>query len=400
MSVLEPVVVTVAVEEQSLLQDEDSSRAEGKLLDDDILRRFVSDRDEMAFAKLVERHAAMVMGVCRRALGNEQDAEDAFQATFLVLARKAATVRDASSLPAWLYQTAYRIALRARTRRARRNEQPIEAEVMTESESLSQIATEHDQAILDEELNRLPENYRLVLFLCCVEGKSRGEVAEQLGVSANAIKGRLQRARDVLRRRLLLRGVSLSVAVGLTISLRQTVQATQVVASSLIASTVQAGVQHAAGNAALGFTSPNALSLANGSFPFMSLTTAKIAVCCFCIVGVFAVAGNFVPGADGSPLETINLSSESASVDVNPIEIAIGDRSKANRSSQKKLNHRGNGEGRRSARSQSDERRRGDAMRSGSSKADARRSGKGGQPPPKAGGRRRGGPPTPLDATR
>ena len=315
MSIAEPIASGVTAEEKRVPQEDNLRHAVPEAADDRLLGRFVAERDDSAFALLVTRHGPLVMGVCRRALGNEQDAEDAFQATFLVLARKSSTVRQAKSLPAWLYQTAYRIALRARAGRARRREQPLEAETMIATGAFSHIASEHEQSVLDEELNRLPEKYRLPLFLCCVEGRPREEAAEQLGLSAGALKGRLERGRQLLRRRLLLRGVSLTVAIGVMVGLQQTAQAAQTIAPSLIASTVQAGVQYAAGQSVLGFVSQNVLSLANGSFQVMSLTTTKIAVCCLLLIGALAVVSNSIPApaiAGAGEGETIVLTTPSA----------------------------------------------------------------------------------------
>lgn len=252
--------------------------------DEDLLRRFVTDRSDLSFAQLVTRHGPLVMSVCRRILGQQQDAEDAFQATFLVLARKAASLRRAQSLPAWLHKTAYRIALRAKAGNARRREQPLECETMIVAETLTELASDHDQSALDEELNRLPERYRLPLFLCCIEGMPRDEAAYRLGWSPASLKGRLERGRQLLRRRLMLRRVSLGVALALLVRSQQTAQAA--VAPSLVASTVQAGVRSAAGQSASGYVSQNALSLANGSFRVMSMTSSKVVLCSLAAVGL------------------------------------------------------------------------------------------------------------------
>jgi RNA polymerase sigma factor (sigma-70 family) len=261
--------------------------------DDVLLARFVVRRDDLAFAELVARHGPLVMAVCRRVLRCEQDAEDAFQATFLVLARKAASLRRAESLPAWLHQTAFRLALRARANGARRREQSLEADAMIAAEPLSQITSDFEQSALDEELNRLPKRYRLPVFLCCIEGQSREQAAEQLGWSLGSLKGRLERARQLLRRRLLLRGVSLSVALALAAATKQAVGAS--LSPSLIAATVQAGLQYAAGQSVVGYVSQNALSLAQGSLNIMSITAVKVGVCSMLIAGGLAVAGQVLP---------------------------------------------------------------------------------------------------------
>jgi len=261
--------------------------------DEELLRRFVADRSDLAFAQLVTSYGPLVMAVCRRILGQEQDAEDAFQATFLVLARKAASLRRARSLPAWLHKTAYRIALRAKAVNVRRREQSLEGETMIATETLSEFASDHDQLALDEELNRLPEKYRLPLFLCCVEGVSRNEAAGRLGWSLGSLKGRLERGRQLLRRRLMLRGVSLCVALALFIRTQQTAQAA--VAPSLVASTVQAGVQYAAGHGVVGYVSQNAISLANGSLHVMSLTTSKVVLCSLMVIGLLTWGTSWLP---------------------------------------------------------------------------------------------------------
>ncbi len=145
-----------------------------------------------------------------------------------------------------------------------------------------------------EEFHRLPEKYRSVLFLCCVEGLSREDTAEQLGLSPGSVKGRLERGRHLLRQRLMLRGASFSLAMALLSGLQQPAQAAQVVAPSLIASTVQGGLTYAGGNGTAGLVSQNALSLANGSFQIMSMTTAKMAAGCLLMIGTLA-ALSWVP---------------------------------------------------------------------------------------------------------
>lgn len=295
--------------------------------DEEFLRRFVIDRDDRAFAELVSRHGGMVMGVSRRMLGNPQDAEDAFQAVFLVLARKANSLRSAGSLPAWLHKTAFRIALRARALRAKRREQPSEELDMIAADSLSDIGADYDQSIVDEELNALPERYRLPLFLCCVEGKPLDAAARQLGWSVGSLKGRLERGRAELRRRLLLRRVPYALAIaflavggaasakaatGFAVGAASTSFTGGAVSSSLIASTAQAAVQCAAGRSALGYVSSNALTLAHGSLPIMSITAAKLVVGSVLITGLLLGTGIRVPSpasADGGGSGRIVLES-------------------------------------------------------------------------------------------
>ena len=277
--------------------------------DEALLHDFVTSRDDLAFARIVTRHASVVMAVCRRVLGNEQDAEDAFQATFLVLARKAGSLKNAKSLPAWLHVTAHRISLRARANKARRRERSLESEIMTEDHAtLQQIATEHERSTLDEEINRLPDRFRLPLFLCCLEGKTREEAARQLGWTIGSLKGRLERGRQLLRRRLLLRGISFAVAVSLVMRTPSIAHAS--VADSVVASTVQAGMRYAAGHSPVGYVSQNAFHLANWSLQVMSITSAKFAACVLMVVGAIMIGNQWTVDpvvANGNETATIVL---------------------------------------------------------------------------------------------
>jgi RNA polymerase sigma factor (sigma-70 family) len=174
--------------------------------DAELLSAFVTRRDEAALAALVPRHAAMVWGVCRRLLAGHHDAEDAFQATFLVLVRKAAAVRDGSRLANWLYGVAHQTAVRVRAIAARRHRRERPAMEMPEPAA----APERDDtllALLDQELSRLPDKYRTLIVLCDLEGRTRKEVAGQLGCPEGTVAGRLARARALLARRLGRRGL-------------------------------------------------------------------------------------------------------------------------------------------------------------------------------------------------
>jgi RNA polymerase sigma factor (sigma-70 family) len=187
--------------------------ADGLLTDRDLLMRFARHHDEAAFAALVHRHGAMVLGVCNRVLGNPADAEDACQATFLVLARKAAAGRWQASVASWLYATARQVALNARTARVRRAKHEGRASATPQVGPLARITGEELLAILDDELSQLPERYRSAVVLCCVEGLSRDEAAAQLGVPAATLKGRLERGRKRLHDALARRGVALGAGL-------------------------------------------------------------------------------------------------------------------------------------------------------------------------------------------
>jgi RNA polymerase sigma factor (sigma-70 family) len=172
------------------------------LTDGELLGRFVARRDQDAFAALVRRHGPMVLGVCRRVLRHAQDAEDAFQAAFVVLARKAASLRDREAAGNWLYGVAHRAALEARTRRARREAKEQQVEVMPHPSVLPDEGAGELPALLDRELARLPEKYRLPVVLCELEGRGRREVARQLGLPEGTLSSRLAAARKMLAKRL------------------------------------------------------------------------------------------------------------------------------------------------------------------------------------------------------
>ena len=192
--------------------------------DESHLARFLNGDEadsEEAFRELVRQHGPMVLGVCRHVLDQHSDAEDAFQATFLVLARNAGSIRDRRVLGRWLYEVAYRIAIRSRTRSAQRRSREKEGARM----SAQVDRHEQDPAwnelrpVLHEEVNRLPEKYRTAVVLCYLEGRTNEEAASMLGWPVGTVKGRLSRARDLLRSRLTRRGLALSAAfIGLAFS--------------------------------------------------------------------------------------------------------------------------------------------------------------------------------------
>src|SRR5262249_48128930 len=153
---------------------------------------------------LVRRHGPLVLGVCRRVLRDRHAAEDAFQATFLILLRRARSLDRRGSVASWLYTVAYHVALRARADAARR---PPPARPVPQPPEAGWADL---QPVLDEELGRLPDSYRAVVVLCYLEGKTNVEAARLLGWPVGTVKGRLARARDLLRARLTRRGITLS----------------------------------------------------------------------------------------------------------------------------------------------------------------------------------------------
>jgi RNA polymerase sigma factor (sigma-70 family) len=190
-------------------------RADGteRLSDPELLERFTRGRDESAFTAVVKRHGPLVLGVCRRVLGNLADAEDAFQATFLVLAQKAAAIARHAALPCWLYQVAYRVALKAKTRAASRHRHEQRTAAREAADPLAEITGRELLGVLDEELQGLSERHRAPLVLCYLEGHTCDEAARQLGCSPRTLKRWLDQARRCLARRLGRRGLTLPAAL-------------------------------------------------------------------------------------------------------------------------------------------------------------------------------------------
>jgi RNA polymerase sigma factor (sigma-70 family) len=185
--------------------------------DADLLGRFVQRHDESAFAALVQRHGPGVLGVCRRILANEADAEDAFQAVFVVLARRAAAVARRESVGSFLYGVAVRIALHARADRASRRRHERQATVLSPAEATPEAVWKELRPILDEEVSHLPAKYREPLRLCYFDGRSYDEAARELQCSRGTVASRLSRAREQLRKRLSARGVAPGVALLATV---------------------------------------------------------------------------------------------------------------------------------------------------------------------------------------
>jgi RNA polymerase sigma factor (sigma-70 family) len=241
-----------------------------------LLERYATQRDERAFEALVARHGPMVLGVCRRVLLNEQAAEDAFQATFLVLVRKAPSLDQGKPLGNWLYTVAFRLALRIRAteaRRLRREAQAARSRPGTESHA----TTPGDQAVvLEEELQRLPERHRVPLVLCYLEGKTNEQAAEVLGCPRGSMSARLAEARERLRAGLARRGYVVPAA-GLA-TLLASGGAEAGVPVRLLSDTVRTALWFASEEAGIaGVVSTRAVALAKGTFRAMFVYKLKIA---------------------------------------------------------------------------------------------------------------------------
>jgi len=214
------------------------------LPDEQLIELFLNDRAdraEAAFRAMVVRHGPMVLGVCRHILNQYQDAEDAFQATFVVLARKAGSIHDRRVLARWLYEVAYRIAVRAKTNAMRRRTLERQGVEMAVTAPEYEAGWNELRPVLHEEVNRLPEKYRTPVVLCYLEGRTNEEVAQLLKWPVGTVKGRLSRARELLRTRLTRRGLVLSAAF-LTTALSHEAVFAEVVPSRLIDSTVRAAL--------------------------------------------------------------------------------------------------------------------------------------------------------------
>jgi RNA polymerase sigma factor (sigma-70 family) len=265
-----------------------------------LLGRFVAERDEQAFAALVKRHGAMVHQVCWRILGDFSHAEDAFQATFLVLARKAVTVQPGEVLPAWLHSVARRVALKARSARFRRHESgPLpEATADGRPDPLAEISARELLSIIDEEIQRLPERYRLPVILCCLEGRSLEEASRQLGWTIGSVKGRLERGRARLHDRLVRRGLTLAAALA-SVEVSRALAPASVIAG-LAARTVPGALAYGAGEATATAVSQSAILWA--SRVVMDMAFPRLAITAELVLTLAAVgAGIAIPGKPPEP---------------------------------------------------------------------------------------------------
>jgi RNA polymerase sigma factor (sigma-70 family) len=268
--------------------------AEGAdLTDEHLLDCFVSRREPGALEALVRRHGPMVWGVCRRTLRNHHDAEDAFQATFLVLARKAASIHPGAKVANWLYGVARQTALKARATRARRARRERPVTDMPEPAAPGPDPRSELRPLLDQELSRLPEKYRTVLVLCGLEGKAVKEAARQLGCPPGTVASRLARGRALLAKRLARHGLAVSAAtLGAALSPKA---ASACVPAAVLSSTTRAMTACAAGQAAAGMISARVAALTQETVQAMFLTKLKIATAVVLAAGALTFsAGTFL----------------------------------------------------------------------------------------------------------
>jgi RNA polymerase sigma factor (sigma-70 family) len=251
-------------------------RHEVGLTDGQLLGRFVEQRDEGAFAALVRRHGPMVWGVCRRVLGSHHDAEDAFQAAFLVLARRAASVVPRENVGNWLYGVAQQTARKARATRAKRRAREARLTDGPEAEAPRQDAWADLRPVLDQELSLLPNKYRVAIVLCYLEGKTRQEAGRQLGLPEGTLAGWLARGKALLARRLARRGLALSGGALAAVLAREAAPAG--VPPSVVSPTIEAATRLAAGQAAAEVVPAKVAALTDGVLKAMMLSKLKVAL--------------------------------------------------------------------------------------------------------------------------
>ncbi len=267
----------------------------GDLADGQLLERFTTQHDETAFEGLLARHGPLVLGVCRRVLADAHEADDAFQATFLVLVRKAASLRKRGSLASWLFTVAYHIALKVRGDAARRREVETRSAAMSPREATGAGVWCDLRPVLDEELHRLPQKYQAPILLCYLQGKTQEEAARELGWTKGTVSGRLARARELLRGRLSRRGITLSAA-GLGTVLAE--HEATAVPFALGQSTLKAAVLVVKGATVAAAASVSVAALVEGTLRHLSFARLKTAaavllVCCGVLAA--AVTHHFAP---------------------------------------------------------------------------------------------------------
>jgi RNA polymerase sigma factor (sigma-70 family) len=252
-----------------------AARGPGEPADGELLRRFAVQREESAFTALMHRHGPMVLGVCQSILQDSQDVEDAFQATFLVLVRKARAISKPGSVASWLHGVAYRLARRVRAEAARRHAHERQAVPMPGRDPREEVVWRDLRPLLHEEVARLPERYRLPFVLCYLEGKTNEEAADLLGVPKGTVLSRLSRGRERLRRRLTRRGLALTSA--LLAALLAHNAAAAAVPAALAEGTLRAAVVVVAGAESVGAITAPVLAHAEGLLRAALVAKLKVA---------------------------------------------------------------------------------------------------------------------------
>ncbi len=272
------------------------------LTDAQLLQEYLSRREEAALTALVQRHGPMIWGVCRRVLHNYHDAEDAFQATFLVFVRKAPSIASPELLANWLYGVAHQTALKARATAAKRKTREMQVKQMPEPAAAENKLWNDLQPLLDQELSRLSDKYRSAIVLCDLEGKTRKEAARQLGVPEGTLAARLARGRKMLALRLARHGLAVSCGSLAAALAENTASAS--VPSGVVGATVKAASLVAAGQvAAASGISIKALALMEGVLKAMFLSKLKIATPIVLGIGLLGISWGLYPTRAAEPPE-------------------------------------------------------------------------------------------------
>jgi len=277
----------------------------------ELMQRLVVEKDATAMAVLIERFGGMVWGICRRVLPTDEDAEDAFQAVFLVLVKKAVTIRKKEAVGSWLHGVAFRTAMKARRDLRHRRRLDSKAKPPAATPSPPSVASCQElHRILDEEVERLPAKLKAPFVLCCLEGMSRAEAAGELDWSAALVASRLARARQQLQRRLVRRGVTLSATLTLLALSQQTAAAAApaLLVQATISSLAAAGTGQTA--AAL---SPAAVTLAQGVLRSVAVAKLKVVTAVVLTLSV-AVGGAAIATNQGEPLAPLPAPAQAAAV--------------------------------------------------------------------------------------
>ena len=303
-----------------------------KMDDAMLVRRFANCRDEAAFAELVRRYSGLVYGVARRVLLHRQDAEDVFQAAFLVLARDAGDIRRKSSVASWLYGVAHRIALRLRAKRAAERQSPLKEETMDHADPFAELAQRSELQSLDEEINALPERDREPLVLRYLMGRSNKQIAEELDLTESAVESRLKRGRERLRKRLSRRGIGLAAVITAMELCRTSAEAAAT--NTLITGTIQAGLHYTSAGITNPLFSQQAAELAANEVSTMTTSTAAsigtltlATTVVVALVSGLSGSSGYVAGDSGDSDPVLHLTSrmrKASSTESQPIRVAKG----------------------------------------------------------------------------
>ena len=274
-----------------------------------LLERYFVDRDEEAFEAIVDRHGPLVLSLCRRYLRDPCDVEDAFQATFLILARKGRGLRDRTSLSSWLYGVAHRVALRARADVLKRREREGGSDLASEPAAPATRPPDDSLEALDRELSRLPEKYRAPLVLCYLKGRTHDQAAGELGWPVGTVRSRMARARAILRKRLARRGLDATASLAIPRLELLSSSSVSLIPDSLIRATTAAASRYTGAAATSGAVA--SLSSASSSWPATALAQGVLATMLFSqlkLVGLGTAAVGLIAGALGAGALAVNAS--------------------------------------------------------------------------------------------